>query len=103
LDLDATDDPVHGDQEGKFFHGYYRSCCYLPLYVTCGGHVLVVRLRTSDRGAAQGSTEVLASLVQRIRRWMHFYSQRRKHQALKKRTPDTLYYEKLNAEARASA
>jgi len=61
LDFNATDDPVHGDQDGKFFHGYYRSCCYPPLYVTCGGHVLVARLRTSDRDAAQGSTEVLAA------------------------------------------
>jgi hypothetical protein len=54
LDLDATDDPVYGDQEGKFFHGY-RSYCYPQLYVTCGGHVLVARLRTSDRDAARVS------------------------------------------------
>ena len=47
LDFDATDDPVHGNQEGKFFHGYYRCYCYLPLYVTCGDHVLVAKLRTA--------------------------------------------------------
>jgi hypothetical protein len=70
LDFDATDDPVHGDQEGKFFHGYYRSYCYLPLYVTCGSHLLVAHLRTSNRDAADGATAVLASLVARIRaRW----------------------------------
>jgi len=70
LDFDATDDPLHGDQEGKFFHGYYRCYCYLPLYVTCGDHVLVAKLRTSARDAADGSTEVLAYLVERIRaRW----------------------------------
>ena len=72
LDFDATDDPVHGDQEGKFFHGYYGCYCYLPLYVTCGDHVLVAKLRTSNRDAADGSTEVLAYLVERIReRWPH--------------------------------
>src|SRR5690606_7895200 len=70
LDFDATDDPVHGDQEGKFFYGYYRSYCYLPLYVPCGDHLLVAKLRTSNRDAADGSTEVLAYLVERIRqRW----------------------------------
>ena len=72
LDFDATDDPVHGDQEGKFFHGYYGCYCYLPLYVTCGGHVLVATLRTSDRDASDGATEALAYLVGRIRaRWPH--------------------------------
>lgn len=70
LDFDATDDPVHGDQEGRFFHGYYGCYCYLPLYVTCGDHLLVAKLRTSDRDASDGATEVLASLVERIRgRW----------------------------------
>ncbi len=72
LDFDATDDPIHGDQEGKFYHGYYGCYCYLPLYVTCGDHVLVAKLRTSNRDAADGSTEVLAYLVERIReRWPH--------------------------------
>jgi hypothetical protein len=70
LDFDATDDPVHGDQEGKFFHGYYGCYCYLPLYVTCGDHVLVSKLRTANRDAADGSTLALAYLVERIRvRW----------------------------------
>jgi len=70
LDFDATDDPVHGDQEGKFFHGYYGCYCYLPLYVTCGDHLLVAKLRTSDRDGADGSIQVLKYLVERIRaRW----------------------------------
>ena len=70
LDFDATDDPLHGDQEGKFFHAYYGCYCYLPLYVICGDHVLVAKLRTSNRDAAEGSVEVLAQLVERIReRW----------------------------------
>lgn len=70
LDFDATDDPVHGNQEGKFFHGYYRCYCYLPLYVTCGDQVLWAQLRTSNRDASDGSTEALEYLVQRIRaRW----------------------------------
>lgn len=70
LDFDATDDPVHGNQEGKFFHGYYRCYCYLPLYVTCGDHVLVATLRTADRDAADGAAQTLARLVARIRaRW----------------------------------
>ena len=45
LDLDATDDPLHGHQEGRFFHGYYDSYCYLPLYVFCGRHLLAAKLR----------------------------------------------------------
>lgn len=70
LDFDATDDPLHGNQEGRFFHGYYGCYCYLPLYVTCGDHLLVAKLRTSNRDASEGSTEVLAYLVERIRaRW----------------------------------
>lgn len=70
LDFDATDDPVHGNQEGRFFHGYYRCYCYLPLYVTCGDHVLVAHLRTSNRDAADRATETLARLVEHIRgRW----------------------------------
>ena len=70
LDFDATDDPLHGNQEGRFFHGYYRCYCYLPLYVTCGDRLLVSRLRTSDRDQSAGATEILAHLVERIRqRW----------------------------------
>ena len=55
LDLDATDDPLHGEQEGRFFHGYYDHYCYLPLYLFCGDHVLCCRLRESNRDAAAGS------------------------------------------------
>lgn len=70
LDFDATDDPLHGTQEGRFFHGYYKSYCYLPLYVTCDDHLLAAKLRTSDRDGADGTTELLAFLVERIRqRW----------------------------------
>jgi hypothetical protein len=70
LDFDATDDPLHGDQEGRFYHGYYHCYCYLPLYVTCGDRVLVSKLRTADKDASTGATEVLAHLVERIReRW----------------------------------
>jgi hypothetical protein len=68
LDFDATDDPVHGNQEGRFFHGYYRAYCFLPLYVTCGDHLLAARLRTADRDASAGAVEVLGFLVDRIRR-----------------------------------
>ncbi|WP_419634138.1 transposase, partial [Thiolapillus sp.] len=49
LDLDATDDPLHGQQEGRFFHGYYRCYCYLPLYIFSGEHLLCARLRTADK------------------------------------------------------
>jgi len=70
LDLDATDDPVHGAQEGRFFHGYYGCYCYLPLYIVCGDHVLVSKLRTSDRDPSDGALEELARVVGAIRsRW----------------------------------
>ena len=67
LDIDATDDPLHGNQEGRFFHGYYRSHCYLPLYVFCGEHLLLSRLRSSNRDASAGTVEELAPIVARIR------------------------------------
>ncbi|MGH2509249.1 MAG: IS1380 family transposase [Ktedonobacteraceae bacterium] len=67
LDIDATDDPLHGQQEGRFFHGYYNEYCYLPLYVFCGQFVLTAKLRGADRGASHGSLEVLAGLVSKIR------------------------------------
>jgi len=67
LDLDATDDPLHGTQEGRFFHGYYDCYCYLPLYVFCGGHLLCARLRRSNIDAAAGSREELQRIVSRIR------------------------------------
>lgn len=70
LDLDATDDPLHGHQEGRFFHGYYGCYCYLPLYIFCGEHLLCARLRPSDRDAATGSVEELSRIVTQIRtRW----------------------------------
>ncbi len=68
LDLDATDDPLHGRQEGRFFHGYYGHYCYLPLYVTCGEHVLCARLRPADIDAAAGAVDELARIVAQIRR-----------------------------------
>src|SRR5512134_2886737 len=55
LDLDATDDPLHGDQEGRFFHGYYDGYCYLPLYVFCGDHLLAAKLRRANIDASAGS------------------------------------------------
>ena len=70
LDVDATDDPLHGHQEGRFYHGYYRSYCYLPLYIFCGEHLLCARLRRSDQDGAAGTVEELARIIQRIRlRW----------------------------------
>lgn len=70
LDLDATDDPLHGHQEGRFFHGYYRCYCYLPLYIFCGEHLLCARLRPSNRDGAAGSVEELERIVMQIRaRW----------------------------------
>jgi DDE family transposase len=70
LDLDATDDPVHGEQEGRFFHGYYECYCYLPLYVFCGRDLLAAKLRRADRDAADGAVEEVARLIARIRaRW----------------------------------
>src|SRR5690349_7962992 len=54
LDLDATDDPLHGHQEGRFFHGYYDSYCYLPLSIFCGRHLLVAKLRRSNIDASAG-------------------------------------------------
>jgi hypothetical protein len=68
LDLDATDDPVHGDQLGRFFHGYYKCYCYLPLYIFCGDHLLCAKLRPSDIDAAAGSVKQLARIVEQIRR-----------------------------------
>jgi hypothetical protein len=70
LDLDATDDPLHGEQEGRFFHGYYDCYCYLPLYVFCGRHLLVAKLRRADLDAAFGAVEEVARVVACIRaRW----------------------------------
>jgi hypothetical protein len=69
-DLDATDDPLHGHQEGRFFHGYYDCYCYLPLYIFCGRHLLAAKLRRSNIDAAAGAVEEIARVVGRIRaRW----------------------------------
>jgi hypothetical protein len=68
LDLDATDDPLHGNQEGRFFHGYYDCHCYLPLYIFCGRHLLAARLRRSNIDAPAGAIEEIARIVARIRR-----------------------------------
>jgi Transposase DDE domain group 1 len=67
LDFDATDDPVHGRQEGRFFHGYYDHHCFLPLYVFCGDELLAAYLRPSDIDAAKHSRALLKLLVQRLR------------------------------------
>ncbi|WP_419584569.1 IS1380 family transposase [Thiolapillus sp.] len=70
LDLDATDDPLHGQQEERFFHGYYRCYCYLPLYIFSGEHLLCARLRTADKDASSGSVDELQRIVGQIRaRW----------------------------------
>ena len=68
LDFDATDDPTHGHQLGRFFQGYYKEYCYLPLYVFCGEHLLCAQLRPADQDGAAGSVAKLAGLVDRIRR-----------------------------------
>ena len=68
LDLDATDDPLHGHQEGRFFHGYYDCFCYLPLYVFCGRHPLAARLRRFNIDAAAGAAEGIGRIVRQIRR-----------------------------------
>ena len=70
LDLDATDDPLHGHQEGRFFHGYYDCYCYLPLYVFCGQHLLAAKLRPANIDGSAGAIEEMARIVAQIReRW----------------------------------
>jgi hypothetical protein len=70
LDLDATDDPLHGHQEGRFFHGYYDGYCYLPLYVFCGRHLLAAKLRRSNIDASAGAVAEVERIVGQIRaRW----------------------------------
>jgi hypothetical protein len=70
LDLDATDDPLHGQQEGRFFHGYYGHYCYLPLYVFAGDHLLCARLRTADQDGSAGAREEVERIVGQLRqRW----------------------------------
>jgi len=67
LDLDAADDPIHGHQLGRFFHGYYDEYCFLPLYVFCGDHPLLALLRPSDIDVAAGAVKHIARIVGRIR------------------------------------
>jgi hypothetical protein len=67
LDLDATDDPLHGHQEGRFFHGYYKEFCYLPLYIFCGEHLLAAKLRTADNDASYGTVDELERIVPQLR------------------------------------
>jgi len=67
LDLDTTDDEIHGGQEGRFFHGYYGSYCYLPLYIFSGEHLLCARLRQSNAGPAEGTVAELDRIVAQIR------------------------------------
>lgn len=68
LDLDATDDPLHGNQEGRFFHGYYRCYCYLPLYIFCDDFLLTARLRKSDIDGSDGALEEVQRITAQIRR-----------------------------------
>lgn len=67
IDLDATDDPLHGNQEGRFFHGYYCNYCYLPLYIFCGDFLLAAKLRTSNRDGADGTVDELTRIIAQIR------------------------------------
>jgi len=70
LDLDATDDPLHGKQEGRFFHGYYGHYCYLPLYIFAGDHLLCARLRTANQDGSAGARDEVMRIVEQLRqRW----------------------------------
>jgi Transposase DDE domain group 1 len=70
IDLDATDDPFHGKQEGRFFHGYYREYCYLPLYLFCGDFLLSARLHTADKRPASWALDEIKRIVKQLReRW----------------------------------
>jgi DDE family transposase len=67
LDLDATDDPLHGQQEGRFFHGYYGCYCYLPLYIFCGDFLLCAKLRTASRDGSAGALDEVVRIVGQLR------------------------------------
>lgn len=70
LDIVITDDPLHGDQQGKFYHGYYRGYCYAPYYIFCGRHLLGCRLREANQDSAEGAVDEIQRIVSRIRsRW----------------------------------
>lgn len=68
LDLDATDDPLHGNQEGRFFHGYYGCYCYLPLYIFCGDYLLSAKLRESGIDASEGAVDEVERIVNELRK-----------------------------------
>ncbi len=68
LDLDATDDPLHGHQLGRFFHGYYDGYCYLPLYIFCGEHLLCAKLRPADIDGSAGALKQVARITEQLRR-----------------------------------
>jgi Transposase DDE domain group 1 len=87
LDLDATDDPLHGEQEGRFFHAYYDCYCYLPLYVFCGRHLLVAKLRSAAIDAAAGVIEEAARVVAQMATRAHSVARRLR---LRARGPDGL-------------
>ena len=71
IDIDATDDPTHGNQVGNYFNGFYDHYCFLPLYFFCGDHLLWSQLRTSKTGGAHGALAIFDDLVKRIRRqWL---------------------------------
>ena len=65
--MDATDDPLHGSQEGRFYHGHYGHYRYLPLYITCGEHTLCSRLRPASIDASHGASDELKRIVPQIR------------------------------------
>ena len=67
IDLDATDDPLHGHQEGRFFHGFYKGYCYLPLYIFCGRHLLAAKLRRSNIDASEGAQQEVERIITQIR------------------------------------
>jgi len=67
LDVDATDDPLYGNQEGRFFHGYYAEYCYLPLYIFCGEYLLCARLRAANEEPASGVRQELERIVKKLR------------------------------------
>lgn len=67
LDIDITDDPLHGDQQGRFYHGYYREYCYAPSYIFCGRHLLGCRLREANQDSAAGAVDELQRIISRIR------------------------------------
>jgi Transposase DDE domain group 1 len=70
IDIDATHDPIHGEQEGRHFNGFYDCYCYLPLYIFAGRHLLAAKLRSADKDAADGTKQEVARIVGQIReRW----------------------------------